>query len=190
MADVPPPPGGWSPPDDVVDTTGGFSWWAEWEELSSEEAGASTLYDPANDRLFIEPRPGVFHDEMIRGVIEQSPFPKFPDEASTGAAMHAGSAGWQADIPTIAEGAQAAVARLGDKTLRTRASETPVGWVYKHVAGMYMVDIPGETKVTVGYRGRGGVGGTERVPLQALYRELAFENKLPQKKVDYDRDSS
>lgn len=184
--EVPPPPQGWTPPDDITDSEGSFSWWTEWERLAPVSAGASTLYDPATDRLFIEPRTGVFHDEMVESIIEKSPYPKFPDTVSPAAAQFISGVGYRADIPTTAEGARAKVKRLGDKTIQSTPATTPLGWAYKHVAGLYVIDFPPFAQVDFGYQGRGSVGTSETVRLGDLYQELRFENKLPEQRVTFN----
>lgn len=185
MIDVPQPPRGFTPPD-ITDMMMDFTWYTKWQDLNPEEAGATTIYDPANDRVFIEPRPSVFHDEMARTLVEKSPLPRLPDVMSPAAAMSVGDGDWHADIPTIAEGLQNVVARLEDRELHDKDTETELRWLYKHVASFYAVDIPSETRLNGGYASRNGPESVN-AKLEHLYRELRFDNKLPKKKVEYDR---
>lgn len=182
-----PVPDGWMPPDEVNDMLGNPIWWTDWGDLQPFRAGASTIYDPQYDRMFIEPRPGVFHDEMYKKLVGKSAIPKLGGVLSPGAAMLTGGGNWVGDIPTVAEGLQSQLRRQTRISAASEGSQTELGWVYNHAAVMHMVDVPPETEVRVSYRGRGRTA-TEDVTMGDLYRELRFENKLPDKKVTYDRE--
>lgn len=186
MADIPPPPSGWTPPDDITDTLLSFTWYTDWTGLDPDRAGASTIYDPEKDRVFIEPRPDVFHDEMMRTMVSKSPLPQIPEVLHPAAVQKIDTGEWGSDIPTVAEGLQLVVRDIDGSEIRWSPEETEVAWVYKHVAAMYTVDVPPETTVQVGWHQR-GVGNSASVELRDLYRELKFDDKLPRKKVEYDR---
>lgn len=188
MSPIPQPPRSFTPPETITDSEVGFSWWMDWRGIPRGRAGASTLYDPENDRVFIEPRPDVFHDEMVRNIIEKSALPKLPERLNPGAAQFVEAKGGSfADIPTTAEGFQSIIKRLDGKVALTTARQTELEWVYKHVAALYTIDFPEDATVVVGYAGRGGVGKTFEAKLGDFYRELSLDNKLPEQRVVFDQ---
>lgn len=187
MPDVPPPPDSFTPPAEITDQMTSFTWYKTWERLDPDEAGVSSLYDPAGDRMWLAPRPEVFHDEMVRTLVSKSGLPRLPKVLSPAALMPAGG-DWYADIPTLAEGLQNAMRGLDPRDIKNDGLETELEWVYKHAAAFYVVDAPPETTVSLTYRDQFNAK-TFQVPLEALYREMRFDNKLPEQKVEYDRDS-
>ena len=190
-------PRGWTPPEDIANALGDLRWWTRWEGAGPGDIGATIIYDPDADRVIIENRlsgPGgstYTHDDMVTDLIQKSPFPKVPDlmvAAEGGVVELGGQVQSTLNMPTVAGGAWVVTERLSeDKEFAETGEDVEVGWFYKVVYALKIIDFPGDASVDLkhklGPRANSVFEARRRFMLEDAYRLLQFEGELPQPKV-------
>lgn len=195
-------PRGFQPPDDITNARGDFRWWKQWDGIEKGQAGATIIYNPENDRVFIENRVfppqgyGNFytHDDMVVDIIENSPFPKFPDvsvPAEGGFHPSGDDLIGTFEMPTAAGGAFVTTERLAEeKIIIEDGEDMEIEWFYKAVYALKKVDFPGDTMVTLkhklGPRAGSIFEARREFELEDAYRLLSFEGKLPEPEVQIE----
>lgn len=195
-ASPPEVPSGFEPPDDITNPEGDARWWKNY--LNTDKLGATILYDPDADRVFIEnrlrgPEGGQYtHDDMVVDIIEKSPFPKVPDKLlpAEGGRVQLTEDTVQStfNMPTVAGGAWVVTERLpGNKKFLESGKQIETEWFYKLVYVLKMIDFPDDAFVDMehklGLRASTIFHAERKFKLEDAYLMLQFENMLPEPKI-------
>jgi len=190
-------PSSFEPPQEITNAQGDFIWYKNWQDSPADQYGLTGLYDPDNDRMIVDNRQPdqnfyYTHDEMVRDIIQKSPFAKFPSTvvpAEAGGFETQGVLKLSAEIPTAAGGAFVATERLDEeKTIIEKGdSGATTEMFYKYIYVLAKIDYPGDTTVRMSHqlgRRMGQFFVAERsFSLEDAYRELQFAGQLPDPEV-------
>lgn len=190
-------PDGFEPPSSITNAEGDFVWYKNWKQQPKRLYGLTGLYDVETDRMIVDNRlPNetfyYTHDEMVRDIIQKSPFPKFPAvsvPAEAGGFETGGELKLSAEIPTAAGGAFVATERLEEekKLIEKGDPGATVDHFYKYVYTLRKIGYPSETTVRMSHSLGRRVGkrfvADREFPLADAYKELQFVGQLPEAEV-------
>jgi hypothetical protein len=190
-------PGSFEPPSEITNAQGDFIWYKNWQDSPLSQYGLTGLYDVNNDRMIVDNRQPnetfyYTHDEMVRDIIEKSPFPKFPSAvvpAEAGGFETQGVLKLSAEIPTAAGGAFVATERLDEdkEIIEKKDPAFKTNMFYKYVYTLAKIDYPEDTTVRMSHRLGRRMGqffvAERQFDLSDAYRELQFAGQLPEPKV-------
>ena len=189
-------PSDFEKPDEITDAVGSYTWWNNFNVDDVTDLGATILYDPQNDRVFVANRANpdgegeYTHDDIVRDIITKGPFGKLPKELVPGEAgivEISGDVRSSLEVPTQAGGAFIATNRLDeDKNIIEDGGKVEVEWFYKIIYTLKLINFPGNTLVmlrhNLGLFDNEIIKARRKFNLKEAYRMLQFERKLPEPK--------
>lgn len=188
--------GSWEPGFDIKDTGGPSAWTSQWSSEYDAHAGVSGLYFPEHGLMVLDNRQAAHHnqqwnavtsrDDLLGGEEAPSPVMPFTMDYST----H--TDGWRVEMARSHGGLYQALSRAGLADVVERLvspSQVEPRYVWDVVYAARKAGIPGDGTIEFGFKDPGAsvdpnYAPTYEVPLEAMYRELRFEGKLPEEAID------
>lgn len=196
-------PSSFEPPETIINPVGDFFWYQNWEDKPADAYGFTGLYDPANDRLIVENRLKEYvpqsadttytHSDMVEELLTVGPIARFPQvtvPAEAGGVEISDETIFSGEIPTAAQGAFVSTQRLSEDKEFIGRDDTrmTVGYIYKYVYGMALLDFPPETTLRCTHvltrRRQPMTMAAREFELRDAYMELQFAEMLPDPVVE------
>lgn len=181
---------GWEPAFEIVGTGAEREPWGQWDDQYDASAGVSGLYFPDHDLMVMDNRQIVHHNGQWNVLVNRMLDGPFPSPVMPFTIDTVGS-GWRVEMARSHGGLYQALGKhdaLGKVTQITSGSQVEPRWVWDVVYAARRADIPGGI-MQYTFRQPGASVEDAFAPdletkLQDLYREMRFEDALPEPAID------